>query len=179
MLLIIIFLLFLIAGYSRGLTAQIRGIISLLAAFYLSIIGTPYIASFLDQSFGAARIIERLMESGAVAEFWEPQAFLNTLSFILTFVTVLVLFFVITANLRLINQISVVGYIDAFCGAILGAAKGMLVVLIAAGFLIVVPSETWSPAVESSAVIPFLQGFMQQAQQYIQEIMSSVIQNSL
>ncbi len=47
----------------------------------------------------------------------------------------LVLFFVITANLRFINQVSVIGYIDSFCGAILGAAKGILVVLIVAGFL--------------------------------------------
>lgn len=99
----------LIRGIFRGLIKEISAIVGVLAGFYAAYTYYPDVAGLLQR--------------------WiSNTAYLNILSFLILFSTVLILVSILGVIIKYILKIAFLGWIDRICGAGFGFVKGILIV---------------------------------------------------
>lgn len=164
MIILVIVGIFCIKGFFRGMILEIFTLIGLLIAYIIALREMDMVAGFIS------RIITL------------PDVVANSLSFILLFISILLIFRWLAGILRHIAQWSFMGWLDRVGGMILGIFKGALITSLLALFISLIPlTESMKKMHEQSllfqpirsvapAVFNFLKSTFPQTKNFYEEV---------
>lgn len=175
-LLLVVFFLHLVSGYSRGLVKQLFDLIGffiiILLSFWGSRLFSERLAVFIDpediivhhdliQSLGLEVAIEKA-----------PQLIAGVITFLLLIIALSLIFRLFSGGFRWINRVPVIGFFNRIGGAVLGALVGVVFVYIIIAAAALIPLKPFMDALRTSEVAFF-------AEYYLSPLADRVKENAL
>ncbi len=155
--LLLIFLIHLVSGFSRGLVKQLFDIFGFIVVVLLSIWGSRSFSYVLTGYINPDDIIphhEVLQNLGIeMALEKAPQLIAGVITFLLLFLVLSLVFRLFSGGFRWINRIPVIGFFNRIGGGVLGALVGVLFVYIIIAAVSLIPMQFFMDAVETSEVV--------------------------
>jgi uncharacterized membrane protein required for colicin V production len=173
-LLLIVFFLHLISGYSRGLVKQLFDLIGffviILLSFWGSRLFSERLAVFIDpediiphhdliQSLGLEVAVEKA-----------PQLIAGVITFLLLLLVLSLIFRLFSGGFRWINKVPVIGFFNRIGGAALGALVGVVFVYIIIAAAALIPLKPFMDALRTSEVAFFTEHYMSPFADRVKEI---------
>jgi uncharacterized membrane protein required for colicin V production len=155
--LLVIFLLHIINGLSRGLFKQLFDIFGFLVIIGLSFWGSRLFSDSLADYINPEDIIPHhdVMQQLGVDLALEkaPQVVAGVIAFLALFLILSIAFRLFSSGFRWVNRVPVIGFLNRIGGAILGAAIGMLFVYIIIAAVSLIPLPLFAEALADSEVV--------------------------
>lgn len=155
--LLIIFLLHLISGFSRGLVNQLFDLIGFFVIVVFSFWGSRYFSASLAAYINTADIIphHELIESLGLEVALEktPQLIAGVITFLLLFLVLSLLFRLFSGSFRWVNKLPVVGLLNRFGGGALGVLIGVAYIYIIITALSLIPLRFFMDILDGSEIV--------------------------
>lgn len=135
MIILVVVGIFCVKGFSRGIILEVFTLIGLLIAYIIALREMDVIAGFINQLVSLPLIV------------------VNSLGFVLLFVSILFLFRWVAGMLRRIAQWSFMGWLDRGGGMILGIFKGTLITSLFALFVSLIPLSEGIERMEEQSLL--------------------------
>ncbi len=163
-LLLVVFFLHLINGYSRGLVKQLFDLIGffviILLSFWGSRLFSERLAVFIDpediiphhdliQSLGLEVAVEKA-----------PQLIAGVITFLLLILALSLFFRLFSGGFRWVNRVPVIGFFNRIGGTALGALVGVVFVYIIIAAAALVPLKPFMDAIRTSEVVFFTEYYL-------------------
>jgi uncharacterized membrane protein required for colicin V production len=156
-LLLIIFFLHLVNGFSRGLVKQLFDLIGLLVIIVLSLWGSRYFGSYLASYINPEDIIphHELIERIGLEVALEkaPQIIAGVVTFLVLFLVLSLVFRVFSGGFRWVNRVPLIGFFNRIGGGLLGALIGIAFIYIIIAGLSFLPIKFVVDALENSELV--------------------------
>ncbi len=158
-LLIAVFILHVISGFSRGMVKQLFDIFGFIVVILLSFWGSRYFSNVLAEYINPEDIIthHELIESLGLEVAMEkvPQLIAGVIAFLALFLILSIAFRLFSGGFRWINRIPVIGLFNRLGGGILGILIGALFVYIIIAAISLIPMDLFMEALAGSEVVFF------------------------
>lgn len=155
--LLVIFLLHLINGLSRGLVKQLFDVLGFLVIIGLSFWGSRHFSESLSGYINPEDIIPHhdVMQQLGVDLALEkaPQLVAGVIAFLAIFLILSIAFRLFSSGFRWVNRVPVIGFLNRIGGAVLGAAIGTLFVYIIIAAVSLIPLPLFAEALDNSEVV--------------------------
>ncbi len=163
-LLLVIFLLHLVNGFSRGLVKQLFDLIGFLVIIVLSFWGSRYFGAFLASYINPEDITphHELIESLGLEVALEkaPQIIAGVVTFLILFLVLSLIFRVFSGGFRWVNRVPVVGFFNRVGGGLLGALIGIAFIYIIIAGLSFLPIKFFMDALENSEIVFIIEYYL-------------------
>lgn len=155
--LLAVFLLHLISGFSRGMIKQLFDIFGFIVVIILSFWGSRFFSEQLAAYINPEDIIphhEVIQKLGLeVALEKAPQFVAGIIAFLVLFMLLSLVFRLFSSGFRSINRIPVIGFFNRIGGGLLGVAVGIIFVYIIIAAVSLIPLQFFMDAYESSEIV--------------------------
>jgi uncharacterized membrane protein required for colicin V production len=155
--LLVIFLLHIINGLSRGLVKQLFDVFGFLIIIGLSFWGSRLFSDSLAGYINPEDIIPHhdVMQQLGVDLALEkaPQLVAGVIAFLAIFLILSIAFRLFSSGFRWVNRVPVIGFLNRIGGAVLGAAIGTLFVYIIIAAVSLIPLPLFAEALDNSEVV--------------------------
>ncbi len=155
--LLVIFLLHIINGLSRGLVKQLFDVFGFLIIIVLSFWGSRLFSDSLAEYINPEDIIPHhdVMQQLGVDLALEkaPQLVAGVIAFLAIFLILSIAFRLFSSGFRWVNRVPVIGFLNRIGGAVLGAAIGTLFVYIIIAAVSLIPLPLFAEALDNSEVV--------------------------
>ncbi|MDW7728728.1 MAG: CvpA family protein [Bacillota bacterium] len=156
-LLLVVFFLHLISGYSRGMVKQLFDIIGFIVIIFLSFWGSRLFSDRLAVFIDPEDIIPHhdLIQSLGLEVALEkaPQLIAGVVTFLLLLLALTLIFRLFSGGFRWINRVPVIGFFNRIGGAALGAVVGLIFVYIIITAVALIPLNSFMVALQNSEVV--------------------------
>jgi len=156
-LLLIVFLLHFVSGFSRGMVKQLFDIFGFFLIIIASLWGSRQFSYILADYVNPEDIIphHEVIESLGVELAFEavPQLIAGVLTFLVLFLVLSVVFRLFSGGFRWVNRIPVIGFFNRVGGGVLGALVGVLFVYIIIAALSLLPLQFFMDALDNSEIV--------------------------
>ena len=156
-LLLVIFLLHIINGLSRGLVKQLFDVFGFLVIIGLSFWGSRLFSDSLAGYINPEDIIPHhdvVQQLGVdLALEKAPQLVAGVIAFLAIFLILSIAFRLFSSGFRWVNRVPVIGFLNRIGGAVLGAAIGTLFVYIIIAAVSLIPLPLFAEALDNSEVV--------------------------
>jgi len=173
-LLLVVFFLHLISGYSRGLVKQLFDLIGFFVIILLSFWGSRLFSERLAVLIDPEDIIPHhdLIQSLGleVAVEKAPQIIAGVITFLLLLLALSLIFRLFSGGFRWINRVPVIGFFNRIGGAALGALVGVVFVYIIIFAATLVPLKPFMDALRTSEVAFFAEYYLSPLAERVKEI---------
>jgi uncharacterized membrane protein required for colicin V production len=155
--LLVIFLLHVVNGFSRGLIKQLFDLIGFVIIIIFSFWGSRYFSGNLAAYINPEDIIphhdviERLGLEVAMEK--APQLIAGIISFLILFLILSLVFRFFSGGFRWINKLPVIGFLNRIGGGLLGAVIGIVFVYIIIAGVSMIPLQIFMEALDNSEVV--------------------------
>lgn len=127
---IIIYLVFILIGYLRGLLYEVVSILYSALALYVSWIISPVLANLYP-----ILSLKNIYEDDVVTNLFNFDPILNTIIyFVIVFIVLKIFYIIISLILKGFNKLPIIGKVNKILGAIFGIVNGTIVTLILSMF---------------------------------------------
>ena len=127
---IIIYLVFILIGYLRGLLYEVVSILYSSLALYVSWIISPVLANLYP-----ILSLKNIYEDDVVTNLFNFDPILNTIIyFVIVFIVLKIFYIIISLILKGFNKLPIIGKVNKILGAIFGIVNGTIVTLILSMF---------------------------------------------
>lgn len=156
-LLLVILLLHIINGLSRGLVKQLFDVFGFLVIIGLSFWGgrlfSDSLAGFINPEdiIPHHDVIQQLGVDLALEK--APQLVAGVIAFLAIFLILSIAFRLFSSGFRWVNRVPVIGFLNRIGGAVLGAAIGTLFVYIIIAAVSLIPLPLFAEALDNSEVV--------------------------
>jgi len=155
--LLVIFLLHIINGLSRGLVKQLFDVFGFLIIIGLSFWGSRLFSDSLAGYINPEDIIPHhdVMQQLGVDLALEkaPQLVAGVIAFLAIFLILSIAFRLFSSGFRWVNRVPVIGFLNRIGGAVLGAAIGTLFVYIIIAAVSLIPLPLFAEVLDNSEVV--------------------------
>lgn len=169
---LLIFLLSLLTGLSRGLIKELISLISLVAAFALAIMFANPLALYITNSETVQGVIHQASSSSGANASQPISYVLIGMSFAMIFAGVVILGSIIGLIINMVFNTGVLGIGNRLLGAIFGLARGYIITLVVIFVVQLTPLSTQYWWEQSQIVHAY-----QPAVQWLDEIVSPALAN--
>ncbi len=161
--LLLIFSFFIVSGFSKGLVTQLADLLGFFVALYL--------AATLGSRFGLflLEVFDFIPESYFPESSMLAMIIINLLGFMIVYFLTRLAFKMLGQVFNKIASVPVIGTVNAAGGALVGAVKGLLLVIIIIGILSFIPTDFIQDLIQSSfltavtfAYIPVMVDFIRE-----------------
>jgi len=163
-LLLVVFFLHLVSGYSRGLVKQLFDLIGFIVIIMLSFWGSRLFSERLAVFIDPEDIIPHhdLIQSLGleVAVEKAPQLIAGVITFLLLLLALSLVFRLFSGGFRWINRVPVIGFFNRIGGAALGALVGVVFVYIIIAAAALIPLKPFMDALRTSEVVFFAEYYL-------------------
>jgi uncharacterized membrane protein required for colicin V production len=157
--LLVIFLLHILSGFSRGLAKMFFDIFGFLIIVILSLCGSRFFSNDLAAYINPEDIIphhDLIMDLGIdLALEQAPRLVAGIIAFLVLFLLLSLVFKFFAGALRWVNRVPIIGFINRLGGALLGALVGAIFVYIIIAAVSLIPLHLFMDALENSRVVIF------------------------
>jgi uncharacterized membrane protein required for colicin V production len=173
-LLLVVFFLHLVSGYSRGLVKQLFDLIGFIVIILLSFWGSRLfserLAVFIDPEdiIPHHDIIQNLGLEVALEK--APQIIAGVITFLLLLLALSLIFRLFSGGFRWINRVPVIGFFNRIGGAALGALVGVIFVYIIIAAAAMIPLKPFMEALRTSEVVFFTEYYLSPLADRVKEI---------
>lgn len=155
--LILVFIMHLVSGFSRGLIKQLFDILGFILVIFLSLWGSRNFSHVLVEYINPEDIIPHhdvITALGVdVALEQAPQLIAGILTFLILFLILSMVFKLFSSGFRWINRIPVIGLFNRIGGGVLGSIVGLVFVYIIIAAFSLIPLQFFMDALEESEVV--------------------------
>jgi uncharacterized membrane protein required for colicin V production len=156
-LLLVILLLHILSGLSRGLFKQFFDVFGFLVIIGLSFWGSRFFSDSLAQYINPEDIIPHhdvIQKLGVdLALEKAPQLVAGVIAFLALFLILSIAFRLFSSGFRWVNRVPVIGFLNRIGGAALGAVIGTLFVYIIIAAVSLIPLPLFAEALANSEVV--------------------------
>ena len=156
---IFILVLNLYNGYKEGLIRQIVALAGFFIAFYCALTWSGDLSSRLQEFLRLDRVLEVLWKDGA-ANLWLAEVICNIVVYIIIFIVISLLIKIISRKLTIINDIPIIGSLNATLGTVFGLAKGLLIIFLIVALLSLIKVPFFSDLMEVSVFAALSQQYL-------------------
>lgn len=173
-LLLVVFFLHLVSGYSRGLVKQLFDLIGffviILLSFWGSRLFSERLAVFIDPEDIIAHhdLIQSLGLEVAIEK--APQLIAGVITFLLLIIALSLIFRLFSGGFRWVNRVPVIGFFNRIGGAVLGALVGVVFVYIIITAAALIPLKPFMDALRTSEVAFFAEYYLSPLADRVKEI---------
>lgn len=162
--LLVVFFLHLVSGYSRGLVKQLFDLIGFFVIILLSFWGSRLFSDRLAVYIDPEDIIPHhdLIQSLGleVAVEKAPQLIAGVITFLLLILALSLIFRMFSGGFRWINRVPVIGFFNRIGGAVIGALIGVIFAYIVIAAAALVPLKPFMDALRTSEVAFFAEYYL-------------------
>ena len=159
---IIIYLVFILIGYLRGLLYEVVSILYSALALYVSWIISPVLANLYP-----ILSLKNIYEDDVVTNLFNFDPILNTIIyFVIVFIVLKIFYIIISLILKGFNKLPIIGKVNKILGAIFGIVNGTIVTLILSMFFTLPIFKNGDEVVEKT-IFKFVKSYSNVAIGYI------------